>query len=146
MLTVCERSRLKRATLVPLAMHTVPPSYRKKRTSVITHCARHTKKIKGGGGLTVGIFQRLLLFGRLRNDFDPLAVEHADILAVAVEHFHRQHEMFALVRVGDEERLGRAITLFLIQTNQFQFLVLSSKFQRFKNQSINQEKSIILCR
>lgn len=87
------------------------PAIISKKENVSHHALRTSqKKIKGG--LTVGIFQRLLLFGRLRNDFDPLAVEHADILAVAVEHFHRQHEMFALVRVGDEERLGRAITLF----------------------------------
>jgi hypothetical protein len=61
--------------------------------------------------LTIGVLERLLLLGRFGNDFNPLAVEDADILAVAVKHFHRQHEMLALVRVGNEQRLGRAITL-----------------------------------
>ena len=71
----------------------------------------NTAKLGTSGRLTVGVFERLLLLGRLGDDLDALAVEDADVLAVAVEHLHRQHKVFALVRVGDEERLGRAIAL-----------------------------------
>lgn len=49
--------------------------------------------------LTVSVLERLLLFGRLRDDLDALAEEDADVGAVAVEHAHRQHEVLALVRV-----------------------------------------------
>jgi len=61
--------------------------------------------------LTIGILERLLLLGWLRDDFDAFAVENADVVSVAVEHFHREHKVLALVRVGDEKRLGRAVLL-----------------------------------
>lgn len=38
---------------------------------------------------TVSIFQGLLLFGGLGDDFDPLAEEDTDVGAVAVEHLDR---------------------------------------------------------
>lgn len=47
--------------------------------------------------LTVSVLERLLLFGRLRDDLDALAEEDADVGAVAVQHAHRQHEVLALV-------------------------------------------------
>lgn len=47
--------------------------------------------------LTVSILERLLLFGRLRDDLDALAEENADVGAVAVQHAYGQHEVLALV-------------------------------------------------
>lgn len=46
---------------------------------------------------TVSVFQGLLLFGRFRDDFDPLAEEDANVIAIAIEHLHRQHEVFSLI-------------------------------------------------
>ena len=39
--------------------------------------------------LTVSVFEGLLLFGGLGDDFDPLAEEDADVCTVAVEHLDR---------------------------------------------------------
>ena len=61
--------------------------------------------------ITIGVFERLLLLGRFGDDFDAFAVEDADVLAVAVEHLDRQHEVLPLVRVGDEQRFGSTVTL-----------------------------------
>ena len=38
-------------------------------------------------------------------------MEHADVRAVAVEHLEGEHEVFPLVRVGDEECFGGAVVL-----------------------------------
>lgn len=38
---------------------------------------------------TVSVFQGLLLFGGLGDDFDPLAEEDTDVGAVAVKHLDR---------------------------------------------------------
>jgi hypothetical protein len=38
-------------------------------------------------------------------------VKDANVLTVAVEHFHRQHEVLPLVRVRDEQSLGRTVAL-----------------------------------
>ena len=38
-------------------------------------------------------------------------MEDANVLAVAVKHFHRKHKVFAFVRIGDEKGLCGAITL-----------------------------------
>ena len=47
--------------------------------------------------LTIGILERLLLFGRFRDNLDAFAVKDANVLAIAIEHFDREHEMFPLV-------------------------------------------------
>lgn len=60
---------------------------------------------------TVSIFQGLLLFGGLGDDFDPLAEEDTDVSAVAVEHLDGQHEVLSLVRVGYVQGFGCAIIL-----------------------------------
>lgn len=70
----------------------------------------------------VGIFQRLLLLRWLRYDFNAFRIEHADVVSIAVEHLHRQHKMFALIRIGNEQRLGRAI-LFAIQIELLHILI-----------------------
>ena len=67
--------------------------------------------------LTIGVLERLLLLGRLGDDLDALAEEDADVLVVAVEHLHRQHEVLALVRVGDVQRLRRAVALIDTHTH-----------------------------
>lgn len=61
--------------------------------------------------LTVSVFEGLLLFGGLGDDFDPLAEEDADVSAVAVEHLDRQHEVLSLVGVGYVQGFGCAIIL-----------------------------------
>ena len=61
--------------------------------------------------LTVCVLETLLLLRRLRDHFDAFAVEHADVGSVAVEHLEREHEVLPLVRVADEQRLGRAVVL-----------------------------------
>ncbi len=61
--------------------------------------------------LTVSVFEGLLLFGRLGDDFDPLAEEDTDVSAVAVEHLDRQHEVLSLVGVGYVQGFGCAIIL-----------------------------------
>ena len=38
-------------------------------------------------------------------------MEDADVFDVSVKHFQRQHEVFPLVRVGDEQSLGGAVML-----------------------------------
>ena len=84
--------------------------------------------------LTIGVFERLLLLGRFGNDFDAFAVEDADVLAVAVEHLHRQHEVLPFVRVGDEQRFGSTVTLFQVaisinhSSRAFQFQSISDGF------------------
>lgn len=60
---------------------------------------------------TVSVFQGLLLFGGLGDDFDPLAEEDTDVSAVAVEHLDGQHEVLSLVRVGYVQGFGCAIIL-----------------------------------
>ena len=61
--------------------------------------------------LTVSVLKRLLLLGGLGDHLDALAEEDSDVGAVAVEHLHRQHEVFALVRVADVQRLSGAEVL-----------------------------------
>lgn len=73
--------------------------------------------------LTIGIFERLLFLGRFGDDFDALAVEDADVLAVAVEHLHRQHEVFPFVRVGNEQRFGSTVTLLQVSIS-FQLITM----------------------
>lgn len=53
-----------------------------------TQLQEKTKKWKEQGR-TVSVFQGLLLFGGLGDDFDPLAEEDADVGAVSVEHLDR---------------------------------------------------------
>ena len=62
--------------------------------------------------LTLGILNRLFLFGGLRNDLDLLAVEHADLQRVGVEHFEREREVFPLVWVRYEESFSGTEVLF----------------------------------
>ena len=64
-----------------------------------------------GGELTVCVLETLLLLRRLGDHFDALAVEHADVGSIAVEHLEGQHEMLPLVRVADEKGLRRAVML-----------------------------------
>ena len=52
--------------------------------------------------LTIGIFERLLLFGRLRDDLDAFAVKDTNVLAIAIKHFYREHKMLPLVGIGNE--------------------------------------------
>ena len=61
--------------------------------------------------LTVSILQGLLLLGGLGDDLDALAEEDPDVSAVPVEHLHRQHEVLALVRIADVQRLSGAEVL-----------------------------------
>lgn len=61
--------------------------------------------------LTVSVFEGLLLFGGLGDDFDPLAEEDANVCAVAVEHLDGQHEVLSLVGVGYVQGFGCAIIL-----------------------------------
>lgn len=61
--------------------------------------------------LTVCVFEGLLLFGGLGDDFDPLAEEDTDVSTVAVEHLDRQHEVLSLVGVGYVQGFGCAIIL-----------------------------------
>lgn len=61
--------------------------------------------------LTVSVFEGLLLFGGLGDDFDPLAEEDTDVSAVAVEHLDGQHEVLSLVGVGYVQGFGCAIIL-----------------------------------
>lgn len=67
--------------------------------------------IKQKHKLTVCVFERLLLFGGLRDDFDPLAEEDTDVSAVAIEHLDGQHEVLSLVGVGYVQGFGCAIIL-----------------------------------
>jgi len=43
-------------------------------------------------------------------------------VAVSVEHFHREHKVLPLVRVGDEEGFGRAV-LFPVEVELLHVLV-----------------------
>ena len=61
--------------------------------------------------LTFGILERLFLFRRLRNDLDSTREKNADVLAVAIVHFHEQIEVLSLIGVRYEERLRRAVPL-----------------------------------
>lgn len=69
------------------------------------------RHIGAAGYAQVGILERLLLLGRLRDDLDAFRIEHTNVVAIAIEHFNRQHEMLPLVRVGYEECLGRTVLL-----------------------------------
>lgn len=71
---------------------------------------------------TVSVFQGLLLFGGLGDDFDPLAEEDANVGAVAVEHLDGQHEVLSLVRVGYVQGFGCAIVLDRRRKKQIQSL------------------------
>lgn len=80
----------------------------------------------GTAGYTqIGILERLLLLGRLRDDLDAFRIEHTNVVAIAIEHFHRQHEMLPLVRVGYEECLGRTV-LFAIEIQLLHVLVTAT--------------------
>lgn len=70
----------------------------------------------------IGIFQRLLLLRWFRYDFNAFRIEHADVVTIAVEHFHREHKMLTLIGIGNEQRLGRAI-LFAIQIELLHILI-----------------------
>lgn len=83
------------------------------------------RHIGAAGYAQVGILERLLLLGRLRDDLNALRVEHANVVAIAIEHFHRQHEMLPFVRVGYEERLGRTV-LFAIEIQLLHVLVTAA--------------------
>ena len=61
--------------------------------------------------LTFRVLKALLLLAGLGDHFDFLGVEDADVGAVSVEHLQVEHEVLALVRVGDEQGLGRAVVL-----------------------------------
>lgn len=63
--------------------------------------------------LTVSVFERLLLFGGLGDDFDPLAEEDTNVSAVAIEHLDGQHEVLSLVGVGYVQGFGCAIVLMI---------------------------------
>ena len=61
--------------------------------------------------LTFRVLKALLLLAGLGDHFDFLGVEDADVGAVSVEHLQVEHEVLALVRVGDEQGLGSAVVL-----------------------------------
>ena len=61
--------------------------------------------------LTIRVLDRLLLLGRFGYDFDLLALEDTNIKLVCVEHFEREAEVLALVRVRYEQRFGRSKVL-----------------------------------
>ena len=42
-------------------------------------------------------------------------MKDANVFDVSVEHFQRQHEVFPLVRVGDEQGLGGAVVLEVLR-------------------------------
>lgn len=44
-------------------------------------------------------------------------------MAIAVEHFHRQHKVFALIGIGDEQRFGGAILFAVVQVQLLHILV-----------------------
>lgn len=75
------------------------------------HCNNKLTNEREEHKRTVSVFQGLLLFGGLGDDFDPLAEEDADVCAVAVEHLDRQHEVLSLVGVGYVQGFGCAIIL-----------------------------------
>lgn len=61
--------------------------------------------------LTICVFEGLFLLGGLGDDLDSLAEKEPDVGAVPVQHLHRQHEVFAFIRVADVQRLGCAEVL-----------------------------------
>lgn len=71
--------------------------------------------VRSTGYAEVGIFQRLLLLRRLRNHLYPLRVEQSDVVAIAIEHFHRQHEVLPFVRIRNEQRFRRTILFAIVQ-------------------------------
>lgn len=81
------------------------------------------RDLRAAGDAQVGVLQRLLLLRWLRDDFDALGVKHADVVPAAVEHLHAQHEMLALVGVGDEQRFGRAVLLAVVEVELLHVVV-----------------------
>lgn len=61
--------------------------------------------------LTVCIFEGLFLLGGFGDDLDSFAEKEPNVGAVPVQHLHRQHEVFAFIRVADVQRLGCAEVL-----------------------------------
>jgi len=61
--------------------------------------------------LTFGVLERLFLLRRFRDDFNAPTGECSDVTTVAVKHAYRQRKVFALVWVGDVQRLSRAVAL-----------------------------------
>ena len=53
---------------------------------------------------------------------DSLRLEEAYVVAGAVEHLDGEHEVFALVRVRDEERFGRGV-MATFQVELLHFLI-----------------------
>lgn len=76
-----------------------------------------------GRDAQVGVLERLFLFGGFRDDFDSFAVEHADVVSGAVEHFYGEHEVFALVRVGYVEGFRGAVLLAVVEVELLHVLV-----------------------
>lgn len=74
--------------------------------------------------LTVSVFERLLLFGGLGDDFDPLAEEDTNVSAVAIEHLDGQHEVLSLVGVGYVQGFGCAIVLMIRRKWEYQIRFL----------------------
>lgn len=50
-------------------------------------------------------------------------MKHADIVSIAIEQFHRQHEMFSFVGVGNEQRFGRTVLLAIVQVQLLHVLI-----------------------
>lgn len=75
------------------------------------------------GNAQVRVLQRLFLLGRFRDHLDALRVEDANVLAVAIEHLYGEHEVLPLVRIGDEECLGRTVLLVVVQVQRLAVLV-----------------------
>lgn len=79
--------------------------------------------LRPAGDAQVGVLQRLLLLGRLRNNFDALAVEHADVVSRPVEHLHRQHEVLPLVGVGYVQSFGGAVLFAVVEVQLLHVVV-----------------------
>lgn len=96
---------------MPEAMHTGEWKREKRESHGIPVSWCSKRGFETLDQLTVGIFEGLFLLGGFGDDLDPFAEEEADVGAVPVQHFHRQHEVFAFIRVADIQRLGCAEVL-----------------------------------
>ena len=72
--------------------------------------------------LTIGVLEALFFLGGLGDHFDTFTMEDANISAIAVEHFERQHKVFSLVRIRDEQCFGSAI-VFAIEVELLHVLI-----------------------
>lgn len=113
-----ERAPLRRTRVEIAVLHVKIARADCLRSQSIEKC-----HLRAAGDAQVCVLQGLLLLGRLRDHLDTLALKHADVVAAAVEHFHREHKVLALVRVGDVESLCRAVLLAVVQIQLLHILI-----------------------